>query len=153
MRNLLVFVALFGNISFAKSQTFNDLNWLLGSWKMKQEGVEFSEIWTQIDSFNYSGKGIGVAGKDTIFYEEIQLQFQQDGIYYKVKSRGQNDNEFVSFKLVNHGLNTFIFENIKHDFPSLIIYKRLNDNHMEAWIEGRENGIIKTEEFDFIRIN
>lgn len=153
MRILLVFVALLGNIGLVKSQKFNDLNWLLGGWKMKQESVEFSEIWTKTDSCNYRGKGIGVSGKDTIFYEEIQLQFLQDGIYYKVKSRGQNDNEFVSFKLVNHGINTFVFENINHDFPSLIIYKRINDNQMEAWIEGRENSIIKSEAFDFIRIN
>ena len=152
MRVFFVIIALIGNIDLAKSQTFNDLIWLLGSWRMEQDGVEFAEIWTKNDSTNFSGKGIGVSGSDTIFYEEIQLQFKEGEICYNVKSRGQNDNETVSFKLVNHGINTFVFENINHDFPSLIIYKRKDESHMEAWIEGRQNGVIKSESFEFIRI-
>lgn len=151
MKIFFLIIAFIGNIDLVNSQTFNDLNWLLGSWRMKQEGVEFAEIWTKKDSTSFSGKGIGVSGNDTIFYEEIQLQFKQGEICYNVKSRGQNDNETVSFKLVNHGINTFVFENIEHDFPSLIIYKRLNENHMEAWIEGKINGIVKSESFDFER--
>lgn len=151
MRIIFVIIALIGNIDLAKSQTFNDLNWLLGNWKMKQEGVEFAEIWTKNDSISFSGKGIGVSGNDTLFYEEIQLQFKRGEICYNVKARGQNENETVSFKLVNHGINTFVFENINHDFPSLIIYRRLNDNHMEAWIEGKVNGVVKSQSFDFER--
>ena len=153
MRIFFLFIALIGNIVLAKSQTFNDLNWLLGSWRMKQDGVEFAEIWTKNDSTNFSGKGIGVSGSDTIFYEEIQLQFKEGEICYNVKSRGQNDNETVSFKLVNHGINTFVFENINHDFPSVIVYKRIDESHMEAWIEGRIGESIKTENFEFTRIN
>jgi uncharacterized protein YfaT (DUF1175 family) len=152
MKIFFVIIAFIGNIDLAKSQIFNDLNWLLGSWKMKQEGVEFSEIWTKNDSTSFSGKGIGITGNDTIFYEEIQLQFNQGEICYNVKSIEQNDNETVSFKLVNHGINTFVFENINHDFPSLIVYKRKDESHMEAWIEGRQNGVIKSESFEFLRM-
>jgi hypothetical protein len=153
MKRIFIVLAFLGIIGKLHSQTVNDFNWLIGSWEMKSEGFELSESWTQKSDVLLIGKGIGLAGKDTVFQEEMQLSFRDNGIFYVVKAHGQNKDEFVSFKLVNQGLNTFVFENMNHDFPNVIVYRKLDENHLNAWIEGRMKGIIKTENFEFKKIN
>lgn len=147
---LIVFVGLIGEL---QSQTVNDLNWILGSWVMKSEGFELTETWTKTCDSLFIGKGIGLAGKDTVFQEEMQLSFRENGIFYIVKAHGQNNNEFVLFKLMNQGLNTFVFENMNHDFPNVIVYRKMGESRLDAWIEGRKKGIIKTENFEFKKLN
>jgi hypothetical protein len=147
---LTAFLGMFGEL---QSQTVNDLSWILGSWVMKTEGLELTETWIQNSEILFTGKGIGLVGKDTVFQEEMQLSFRENGIFYIVKAYGQNNDGFVSFKLVNHGFNTFVFENMSHDFPNTIVYRKKDENSLDAWIEGKKNGIIKTDNFEFKKLN
>jgi len=153
MKRLYIFIVFAGLIGELQSQTVNDLSWILGSWVMKSEGFELTETWTKTNEDLYIGKGIGLAGKDTVFQEEMQLSFRENGIFYIVKAHGQNNNEFVLFKLMNQGLNTFVFENMNHDFPNVIVYRKMGENRLDAWIEGRKKGIVKTENFEFKKLN
>ncbi len=147
---LTAFLGMFGEL---KSQTVNDLSWILGSWVMKTDGFELTETWIQNSEILFTGNGIGLVGKDTVFQEEMQLSFRENGIFYIVKAHGQNNNEFVLFKLMNQGLNTFVFENMNHDFPNVIVYRKMGESRLDAWIEGRKKGIIKTENFEFKKLN
>jgi len=42
---------------------------------------------------------------------------------------------------------------MSHDFPNTIIYRKKDENSLDAWIEGKKNGIIKTENFEFKKLN
>lgn len=151
MKLICVIVSFLGLIGNLQSQELNDLSWIEGSWVMKSAGFELTETWSRTNSGFYVGKGVGLSGKDTVFYEEMQVINLRDTIFYSVKTRGQNENNSVPFRLINKGLNTFIFENLMHDFPSVIVYRKIDEDHMEAWIEGRKNGVIQAETFKFER--
>jgi hypothetical protein len=151
MRLFIVIAAFFGILIDCNSQITSDLDWIIGSWVMKSDGFELTETWSKADAGFYAGKGVGLSGKDTVFFEEMQIVNLRDTIFYMVKTTGQNGNKSVPFKLVNKGLNTFVFENLMHDFPSVIVYRKKDENHLEAWIEGHKNGLIQTETFEFER--
>jgi hypothetical protein len=89
MKRLYIFIVFAGLIGELQSQTVNDLSWILGSWVMKSEGFELTETWTKTNEALYIGKGIGLTGKDTVFQEEMQLSFRENGIFYIVKAQAK----------------------------------------------------------------
>lgn len=133
------------------NKSWTDLQFMLGTWKI-ESGTEM-EKWEFVSEKELRGKGFVLNGRDTIIKEVIQLLYNDSGIHYIAKVKGQNNNESVTFSLVSTQKATFVFENKAHDFPQRINYRKISDSLIMAWIEGEKNGEMKKMEYPMKKIN
>jgi hypothetical protein len=74
---------------------------------------------------------------------------EQDGrLAYESHPSGQPSAVFLSRTIAEHEI---VFENLQHDFPQRIGYKRDGDSLL-AWIEGARNGQARRVEFPYKRV-
>ena len=83
-----------------------DLQFIIGTWKI-ESGAEM-EKWEFVSEKELRGKGFALNGRDTILKEVIQLVYDDSGIHYIAKVKGQNNNEstiiFGKFCLIFNSL-------------------------------------------------
>lgn len=115
-------------------------SWLLGTWTDSSKMGKATETWQKENDSTYSAESFIVSEKDTIFYEQVKLEQRNNEIYMIVKTRGQNDNEAVNFKLRSENAEALAFENPQHDFPTLITYTKIKSDSLYAEISGITKG-------------
>uniref|UniRef100_UPI00374D3630 DUF6265 family protein n=1 Tax=Niabella hibiscisoli TaxID=1825928 RepID=UPI00374D3630 len=121
-------------------EKLDSTQWLLGSWFNSSKEGDATETWEKVDDSTLSAESFVVAGKDTVFYEQVKLEQRNNSLYYVAKTRGQNDNEAVSFKLVSENAEALVFENPQHDFPTKITYTKIGSDSLFAEISGQAKG-------------
>ena len=126
------------------------LNWVLGTWKMTTEEGQFIETWTKKNDTLLQGSGFFVAGNDTPFREELSIIDRNDTLYYTAITP-KNEQVPVFFKERSFQDGDILFENPEHDFPQQIRYKKRNDTNIIATISGRHEGEGHSEEFHLIK--
>ena len=141
---LFLFVA---NFFFANAQnnfSFQDLNWLAGSW-IDEDSV-FIEEWHLTTDGILEGSVVPYKGSEPEVLEDLQIIERNDNIIYRVFLIDNiNWTEFILTSTKNE---TWIFENPEHDFPKIIEYKKLNNNEIRIRVEGSERSL----EFTYFRL-
>lgn len=120
------------------------LSWMSGSWMSNSDGGVVEEQWTPPRGGTMFGVNRTVHDNETSHFEYLCIQHTQDGIYYMASPKGRQPP--TPFKLVQLEGTTAIFENLEHDFPQRIIYRRQRDM-MRARIEGTRRGELAFEEW------
>jgi hypothetical protein len=134
---------------FAK---LNKMKWLVGNWEQKLPDGTITESWSKENDSTYAGKSYFIKEKDTIHLESIVLTQKNDEVLYIPTVSGQNNNEPVTFTLVNEAENnTFSFENPAHDYPQKIVYKKINDTNLLATISGKQQGKDTKESYPMVK--
>lgn len=151
MKNILLLVLLI-TFSCQKSTKNNSFKWLHGTWINHTEGMECKETWQLVNDTLLTGESFIVMQKDTVFYENMKIQHKANEVFLKVWVKDENENQSVAFKLIDTTQKTFVFENKQHDFPQQIIYKKVNNDSIEAKIWGIKNGKTQEEFFRFKRL-
>ncbi|HTG56043.1 MAG TPA: DUF6265 family protein, partial [Niabella sp.] len=105
-------------------------------WTDSSKMGKATETWHKENDSTYKAESFIVSQKDTIFYEQVKLEQRNNDIYYIAKTKGQNDNEAVSFKLRSKNAEALIFENPQHDFPTKIAYTKIGSDSLYAEISG-----------------
>jgi hypothetical protein len=133
------------------------LSWLSGSWQTQMpEGVfkeswwrDTRQTWKQGEN-QWQGMGVllGAAG-DTFFREDLRIISEKGELWYCPMVSNQNGKKEVRFKEKEITDHNFVFENLQHDFPQRICYELTSDTTIHAWIEGRQNGKERKEDFYF----
>lgn len=126
--------------------------WLLGSWTDSSEFGKATEIWRKQNDSTLAAESFIVAGKDTVFYESVQLQQRMGQTDYIVSVKDQNGAAPVPFTLTLSDSSRLIFENPQHDFPSRITYTKITNDSLYAEISGVKNGKERKEGFPFKRV-
>lgn len=138
-----------------KSETVDKLDhmsWILGKWEMKTPDGTILEQWEQPSDTQWSGVSYMVTPTgDTNFGEHIRLDYSGDTLYYIPTVSNQNAGQEVSFVEKSFSDSLVVFENIQHDFPQRIIYRRISDNNILAAIEGNQDGKNRREEYAYTR--
>jgi hypothetical protein len=134
-----------------KSVGLNDMRWLIGNWEMNIEGSKLYENWEK-NGKKYSGKSFMTLETDTLFSESISLELRENILCYVVSVKNQNNNQAVVFKYKEFIDNEFRFENLEHDYPHRIVYKKINSNKLYARIEGNDKGKLQQDSFLFTKL-
>jgi hypothetical protein len=114
----------------------NEFGWLIGTW---QENENSFEVWKDEGNFlSGSSYKIDKARNKTVT-EEIKLIKKGNDFYYVPDVAGPQGP--IEFKITSFDKNSFIAENPAHDFPKKIIYKKINDQQLEATISGGSKSI------------
>lgn len=132
-----------------KEGKLQQLSWMLGKWQMQTPDGVIVEEWQQPADSEWHGTSYVVSqAGDTPFREHIRLSYKNDSLVYKPTVAGQDEVPFPEKAMAD---DEVIFENLRHDFPQRIIYKRTSDSTIVATIEGLENGQMRKEEFSYVR--
>jgi hypothetical protein len=136
------------NKSEKNFEKLEKMNWLIGQWENKSPEGLLTETWTKENDSTFSGQTYFIKNeKDTVHSESIVLTQVNDELIYSPTIKGENNDEPVDFKLNSDVENSFTFENLKHDYPQKIVYKKVNDNSLLATISGTQQGKPSSESY------
>ena len=110
-----------------------DLGWLAGYWLSCDGGREVSETWSARRGGVMMGYTI-TAGPDGASWEQMRIEADAaGGLAFVAQPRGAE--RAVAFRLVRSGPREAVFENVAHDFPQRVLYRRAGDR-LTGRIEG-----------------
>lgn len=150
---LMLFTICFTIVACKKrNTTFDSLARIEGNWLM-QMGTEgaVAESWVKVNDTLYAGKSYEVTKGDSVLTETVNLILRGDDIFYVPVVQNQNNQQPVQFRLTKKERDKFTFENLKHDFPTAIIYEFIGDTALYATISGAINGELRSLDFTYSR--
>lgn len=118
--------------------------WLAGCWESVTPKRVIEEQWTAPRGRNMVGMGRTVRGDSLVDYELTVIREEGDGLAYEAHPAGQPEATFRSITISESHVT---FENLEHDFPQRVMYRRLGADSLIGRVEGTENG--KTRGIDF----
>lgn len=127
----------------------SDFKWLEGNWKGSMGSITFYEKWIVISDSLMIGQGVTLSGKDTLVVENLRIQKIGKFLAF-IPAVG--DSHPVLFTLTETKDDQWTFENMEHDFPQRITYKKLNTESFVAYTEGEEKGKQRKNEFAYQKI-
>jgi hypothetical protein len=90
-----------------------------------------------------------VAGGKVVEWERLQLTEREGNLVYVSLPSGQTEASFTSTVLTD---SSFTVENLQHDFPQRIIYRRRGTDSLVARIEGPQGGTTRGIDFPMRRV-
>lgn len=134
------------------NQKIDKVQWLLGTWENITKRGTIYETWTKVSDEKFIGKSYTIKEKDTIVFETITLLKQSDSLYYIPVVKNQNQGLPIRFLAKVITENQLVFENLKHDFPQIISYTKINSDSLVAEISGKRNGQVRKMTFPMKKI-
>ena len=129
-----------------RSHTVEQLAWMSGAWEGTQEKASFEEHWTPAAGGTLFGVSRTIVGGKTVAFEFLRIEARADGIFYVAQPNGRPPTDFKLIKLEGQSV---VFENLAHDFPQRIIYRKNADETLDARVEGERNGQLSGQDFHF----
>ncbi len=134
-------IAIIGVLNLMTSQPatakLDDLRFLQGAWSVERNGTITEEFWSALRGGTMMGAGRTIKGDKTVFFEHLRIEQRGDDIFFVGQPKGQQPTDF---KLVSFDGKRAVFENPQHDFPTKVIYEKIDDDTLRASIEGVQNG-------------
>ena len=124
--------------------------WLIGRWENNSEQGNLSETWVK-DGDVFSAETFIVVGSDTVFKERSVLEETGKTLHCVISIPGENNDKPVTFTMTKQTESMMLFENPKHDFPTVIRYEQKGDS-VVAEISGTQQGKPAKERFAMVRV-
>lgn len=126
------------------------VRWLAGCWELKRGARTTFEMWMPPDGGVMLGASRTTVDGMLREWERVQLTAQGEQLVYTALPSGQREAAFTSTMLSDSG---FTVENLQHDFPQRIIYRRRGADSLIARIEGPRQGAIRGVDFPMRRVS
>lgn len=144
---LLAALALTGAAQAAPADDVQALTWLAGSWVQRSENLTVRETWTVPQGGAMAGASqTNRAGKKP-FVEFMTIAAEPAGATFTARIEGQPPTPFV---LKPGPAGEAVFENLAHDFPQRVAYRRCGQD-LCARIEGTVNGKLQSQDWRYVR--
>jgi hypothetical protein len=125
------------------------VGWLAGCWEQTAGTRVVEEQWTRPRGGLMLGVGRTVRGDSLIEYEQVRI-FERGGrLVYGANPSGQTPAEFESTLLSDSAVT---FENVGHDFPQRVMYRRAGSDSLTARVEGISRGKLRGVDFPYARV-
>ncbi|MBN4071147.1 hypothetical protein JYT72_01425 [Crocinitomix catalasitica] len=103
----------------------NSWDYLVGVWQIEDQ--EQFEKWEKSADNQLLGSSYKMVGGEKVLLETLLIENIDGMIIYEAKVLGQNDGEGIRFTLNAKEEGCLSFENLDHDFPKKIRYKKVNE--------------------------
>lgn len=136
MYRILTFLFLLIAFSSCEPELTNDFSFLEGSWKAQLNDSNYIlESWKKENEHLYTALTYEVSDSGMILSEEIKIELTDSGTFYKptIEALAGGAHEF-SYLFESQEDNTYTFKNMENKV-SVIWYKFIDENHMEAGIQ------------------
>ena len=120
-----------------------EVAFLAGHWLGESGQVEMEEIWTTPKGGVMLGLHRDVAPGKPAFFEFLRIIEREGVVVYVASPMGSGATEFTLAKIE---VNFVVFENLEHDYPQRIVYRRDGDR-LTARIEGEIDGKLEVNEW------
>jgi len=107
--------------------------WLTGCWRMNRGATVVDERWGDMHGGMMLGTSRTVRDGRTVEYEFARITISGDTIAFHALPSGQPQ---ASFAGISHSADSTVFSNPQHDFPKIVVYKRLSADSVHAWVGG-----------------
>ena len=131
------------------SGPLSSVAWIAGCWERRAATTVAEEQWMRARGSIMLGMSRTTRGDSVVEYEQLRLQARDGRLVYHASPSGQRPTEFTS-TVVSDTLA--VFENLAHDFPHRVIYRRRGADSLVARIEGPGAGGTRTIDFRFARV-
>ncbi|HEV8364745.1 MAG TPA: DUF6265 family protein [Gemmatimonadaceae bacterium] len=139
---LTILVAIcFGSVAQAQDVP----KWLAGCWELRGQGRLTVEMWMPPAGNLMLGGSRTVVNRVVREFEHLRIKSDAGKLTYIALPSGQNETPFPAKEVSGSSL---VFENLSHDFPQRIIYRKRGADSIVARIEGRGPNS-RTRGFDF----
>jgi hypothetical protein len=146
--SLAVCGVLQGSAAAPSRAAVDQVSWLAGCWQYTAGQRTVEEQWMAPRGRTMLSAGRTVQGEKLVEYEMVLIREQDGQLAYESHPSGQPSAVFLSRTIAEHEI---VFENLQHDFPQRIGYKRDGESLL-AWIEGPRNGQTRRVEFPYKRV-
>lgn len=123
--------------------SLDDIEFMVGHWASRSGQLEMEEVWLAAKGGVMLGLHRDVAPGSKAFFEFLRIEDRDGELVYVASPRGIGSTDFVLVTADQHGV---VFENLEHDFPQRIIYRR-DGNRLIARIEGEVGGKLKSSDW------
>lgn len=144
---VLAAIALAGSAQAAPADHVQALAWLAGSWVQRGENLTVREIWTVPQDGAMAGASQTNRAGRKPFVEFMTITAEPTGATFTARIEGQPPTPFV---LKAGPPDEATFENLAHDFPQRVIYRRCGQD-LCARIEGTVNGKPQSQDWRYAR--
>jgi hypothetical protein len=117
----------------AAQSPLDALAWMGGCWESGGGERSALEMWMPPAGGLMVGAGRTVVGGQARAWEHLRLREDGEGIVYTAIPSGQAETDFRSVSVDADG---FVVENLEHDFPQRIAYRRVGADSLSARVEG-----------------
>lgn len=131
----------------ATALTIESVAFMAGTWEYVDGSMAIEERWSPVAGGTMLGTGRTVSGDKTVFFEFLRIEGRADGVFYVAQPKGRHPG--TEFKLVRAGEREAVFENLAHDFPKRIIYRKEADGGLTARVEGDGTEKEKPQEYRY----
>jgi hypothetical protein len=114
------------------------LSFMSGCWELNDNGRVTTERWAKPTQNLMLGTSQTVKDGRSVAFEFLRVVNNGHGLIYVAKPHSATAE--TAFAAIKTSENEAIFENLKHDFPQRIIYRRTSPDDLVARIEGTQNG-------------
>jgi hypothetical protein len=113
------------------------LGWLAGCWQLRSGNRETVEMWMAPAGGMMLGASRTLVNGALREFEQLVIRTDSGKLVYTATPSGQQTASFTSTSVTDSG---FTVENLQHDFPQRIIYRRQGSDSLVARIEGGGRG-------------
>lgn len=124
-----------------------DFAWLAGGWIQEKDGETVREVWLAPREEFMAGVDVTTSPSAKPSFEFMTLSVEPAGVTFTATLAGQPPTPFV---LKPGGGEEAVFENMAHDFPQRVIYRRCGAD-LCARIEGTEGGRLRSYSWRYRR--
>lgn len=117
----------------AQAELLRQAGWLGGCWESRSGTRVTHEFWMPAAGDLMVGGGRTLVGEAARAFEHLRLHAREGRLTYTAIPSGQAETAFTS-TVVSDTL--LVFENLQHDFPQRIAYRRVGSDSLVARVEG-----------------
>ncbi|GGZ36856.1 DUF6265 family protein [Asticcacaulis endophyticus] len=147
MKGLLIAMGFAVLSGAANAEGVADLSWLTGCWVQADGDRTVEEYWTKPSGGVLMGAGKTLRAGKLRNYEHMRIEPIAGVLTFTAIPSGQAE---ASFPAKSQAEGEVIFENLAHDFPQRVIYRKAH-NGLSARIEGVVNGQSRSVDFTYKR--
>lgn len=132
------------------AQALAALSWMQGCWQAAGAEAGSGEQWTAAAGGTMLGMSRTVKAGKTVEFEFMQIRETGPGkLVFMAQPAGRPP---TTFALVRQNGSEFVFENLGHDFPQRVLYRRDGERALAARIEGMSKGKLTGIDFPMSRV-
>jgi hypothetical protein len=129
------------------SASLSQLQWLAGTLRTAPDGeLVTEEVWTEPGGGTLFGVSRTFTGDRLVEYEWLRIEARGDAVVYIAHPGGRMPGTEFTLRTGDPD-GTFVFEKPDHDFPTRVVYQRIDATHVRARAENDERALV----FDFER--
>jgi hypothetical protein len=122
--------------------------WMAGCWEQRSGTRLVEEHWLAPRGGMMLGMGRTTRGDSVVEYEHTRIYARGDTLVFAASPSGQAPAEF---RVLGPLRDEVRFENLAHDFPQRVIYRRAGADSLLARVEGMRGGQMRGFDFAYGR--